>query len=267
MVETFGTITTNHDIINDRYNPQKFVGRKWLIEEVARFRDDNDRRSLIIVGEPGSGKSSFLAYLAEFWNCPRHFIRVDNRSGVAGVDPRAFLVSLGSQLYEKYGPDIFERGVSGHTSVTVGWTKDQAEVVGRFIDELYTLPFLPLQQDDVQVKVGVATGHSKVLGERVRRLVDVTLALDELTLLHASLIYPLRKIQTLHPTEKVAILVDALDESIHHAGTSILDVLPLPTDAEFPLNLCMVMTSRNGNHLSKFRTSDQGVRPKALVQI
>jgi len=257
MIETFGIITAYHDMINARYNPQEFVGRKWLIGEVVRFRDDEERRHLVIVGEPGSGKSTFLAYLAAFWNCPRHFIRVDNRSGVAGIDPRAFLVSLGAQLYEKYGLDIFERGIAGHTQVTVGWTKDQAEVVGRFVDELYTLPFLPLQRDDVQVKVGVAAGHSKVLGEQVRRLVDVTLALDELTLLHVALINPLHKIQELHPDEKVVILVDALDESIHHAGTtSILDVLPLPTDAEFPPNLRMVMTSRNGSHLSRYHLSD-----------
>src|SRR5437016_857447 len=148
MVEAFGTITAYHDAINRQYHLQEFIGRKWLIEEVTRFRNDKDRRSLIIVGEPGSGKSTFLAYLAEFWNCPRHFIRMDNFGGVTGVDPKAFLVSLGSQLYEKYGPDIFERGVSGGTQVTVGWTKDQSEVVGRFIDELVTLPFLPMQQDD-----------------------------------------------------------------------------------------------------------------------
>jgi len=257
MVEVFETITAYNDIINAHYNPQNFVGRKWLIEEATSFRDDKDRRSLIIVGEPGSGKSSFLAYLAEFWNCPRHFIRVDNRSGVTGVDARAFLISLSSQLYEKYGPDIFERGISGHIQVAVGWAKDQAEVVGRFIDELYTLPFLPLQGDEVQVKVGVATGRSKVFGERVRRLIDVTLALDALTLLHVALINPLGKVQQLHPDEKVVILIDALDESMRHAGTtSTLDVLPQSTDAEFPPNLRLVMTSRNGEHLSKFQPSD-----------
>ena len=256
MQKPLGRITTHHDVIYKRYNPQEFVGRRWLTEEVARFRDDEDRRHMVIVGEPGSGKSTFLAYLAESWNCPRHFIRVDNISGVTGVDPRAFLVSLGSQLYQKYGPHIFEQRISSTTKVMVGWAKDQKEIVGRFVEELYTLPFLPLQRDDIEVKVGIATGQSQVIGERIKRLVDVTLKLDELTLLHVTLINPLQKIQEVYPTEKVVILIDALDESLHHAGRKILDVIPQATDAEFPANLRLIMTSRRGEHLSKFRPDD-----------
>ena len=257
MVEVFGTITTYNDIIDARYNPQGFIGRKWLIKEVTRFRDGKGRRSLIIVGEPGSGKSTFLAYLAKLWNCPRHFIRVGNIGGVTGVDPRAFLVSLGSQLYQKYGPHIFEQSLSGSVKVAVGWAKDQTEVVGRFVEELYRLPFLPAQQDDVQVQVGVATGHSQVIGERIERLVDVTLKLDVLTLLHVALINPLQKIQVLYPTEKVLIFIDALDESLYHPGIKILDILPQDFDAEFPANLRLVMTSRPSESLDKFRREDQ----------
>ncbi len=256
MPEPLGRITTHHNVIHTRYNPQEFVGRRWLTKEVARFRDDEDRRHMVIVGEPGSGKSTFLAYLAESWNCPRHFIRVDNISGVTGVDPRAFLVSLGSQLYQKYGPHIFEQSISSTTKVMVGWAKDQKEIVGRFVEELYTLPFLPVQRDDIEVKVGIATGQSQVIGERIKRLVDVTLKLDELTLLHVTLINPLQKMQEVYPTEKVVILIDALDESLHHAGIKILDVIPQTTDAEFPANLRLIMTSRRGEHLSKFRSDD-----------
>ena len=70
MPESLGKITTYSNVIATRYNPDEFVGREWLIEEVTRFRDDEDRRYMVIVGEPGSGKSTFLAYLAEYWNCP-----------------------------------------------------------------------------------------------------------------------------------------------------------------------------------------------------
>jgi hypothetical protein len=275
MAEAFGTITSYHDIIYTRYNPQEFVGRKWLIEEVTRFRDDKDKRSLIIVGKPGSGKSTFLAYLAELWNCPRHFIRVDNIGGVTGVDPRAFLVSLGSQLYQKYGPDIFERGISGSTQVTVGWIKDQAQVVGRFVDELYTLPFLSVQRDDIQVKVGIATRQSQVIGERVKRLVDISLQLDVSTLLHAALINPLQKMQALYPTEKVVILIDALDESLYHSGMKIPDIIPHTSDADFPANLRLIMTTRPGEAADKFYVEDRlelnnvdkGYKEKNLVDI
>lgn len=95
MTKPFGTITTNNNIIYSHYDPAKFVGRRWLVDEVARFRDSRDGRLLLIIGEPGSGKSTFMAFLATIWNCPLHYIRVDNIRGVAGVDPRSFLVSIG----------------------------------------------------------------------------------------------------------------------------------------------------------------------------
>ena len=90
MPETLGRIIANHDVIHPRYDPAVFVEREWLVREVARFRDSLDRRQLIIVGEPGSGKSAFVAYLAETSECPRHFIRGDNIGGVTGISARNF---------------------------------------------------------------------------------------------------------------------------------------------------------------------------------
>jgi ABC-type branched-subunit amino acid transport system ATPase component len=142
MAQPFGHITANLNVIYPRYDPAKFVGRGWLVDEVARFRDNEHRQHMMIVGEPGSGKSTFTACLAETWNCTRNFIRADNVAGVTGVDPRAFLISMGAQLCQKYGPEIFVQGKSTKTRVIVGLAKDQAEVVGRMIEEMYTLPFL-----------------------------------------------------------------------------------------------------------------------------
>jgi hypothetical protein len=256
MAQQFGRISANLNVIYPRYDPANFVGREWLIDEVAQFRDSPDRRHLVIVGEPGSGKSALMAYLAEIWNCPRHFIRTDNVAGVTGVDPRAFLLSMGAQLCQKYGREIFEQGDSTKTKVTVGLAKDQAEVVGRMIDEMYTLPFLPQPEREVQVQVVAATGQSRVVGEHVKRMIDVTLALDELTLLHVAVIQPLNKIQQLDPDERVVLFIDAMDESLQHPGRGILDVIPTVSDSDFPDNLRLVITSRPGNHLSRFRKED-----------
>ena len=80
-----GRITAAREVIYGRYDPAAFVGRGWLLAEIERFRKDLGRRHLVIVGKPGSGKSAFIAYLAEHWNCPRHFIRVDSVGGVTLV--------------------------------------------------------------------------------------------------------------------------------------------------------------------------------------
>jgi WD40 repeat protein len=255
MCDYFSRITANHKIIYPRYDPDKFVGRQWLVDIVSQFRDDHDSRHLIIAGEPGAGKSTFLAYLAETWNCPRHFIRSDNIGGVTGVDPRAFLLSIGTQLFQKYGAEIFRMGDKQRTQVTVGLSKDQAEVVGRLIDELHTpLDFLG-QEKEVEVKVGIAAGKSKVIGERVKKLVNNALSLPETTLLHIAVLQPLEKLSQLHPDERAVICVDALDEALHHPGVSILDVIPRVGD-DLPSNLRLVMTSRPGGHLVSFREKD-----------
>lgn len=248
-----GLITSHQDVISARYKPDDYVGRVWLREAAEEFRGGQKSRHMVIVGEPGSGKSTFLAYLATNWNCPRHFVRGDNQGGVAGVDARAFLMSIGAQLYQRYGADLFPR-VPRSTNVVSAWTSGRSEVVGRWIDELYTLPFLPVAGQHVAVSAGITSGGSRVVGERISRMVDVTLALDELTLLHVAVLDPVRRLQQIDPGEVVVILVDALDEAVQRAATGpgLVDVIPRPADSDLPENLKFLMTSRPGNHLLRF---------------
>lgn len=252
-----GRITAAREVIYRRYDPAAFVGRGWLLGEVERFRKDLGRRQLVIVGEPGSGKSAFIAYLAEHWNCPRHFIRVDSVGGVTGVSARAFLISIGAQLFQKYGPDIFARPEPAPTRVSVGVARGRAHLVGRFIEELHSLPFLPRPEGEVDVRVIAAMGDSEVVGEHVGRLIDVAEALDERTLLHVTLVEPLRLLRDLDPDEQVVVAVDALDEALYHPAPRIQDVLPRVSDAGYPQNLKLVMTSRAGDHLAIFPPADR----------
>jgi hypothetical protein len=257
LTSVFGEITAARDVIYRRYPPDSFVGREWLVAEAARFRDDPKRRQLLIVGEPGSGKSAFVAYLAETWNAPRHFVRADHVGGVIGQSVRAAFIGLGAQLFQKYGAGIFDHAAPGVTRVTAGLTRDKAEIVGRLVDELHTLPFLPLHDRDVQVSVVAANGQSRVVGEHIRRLVDISYALDEATLLHAALLAPLHQLSALYPDETAVVLIDALDEAKRGAEVRIQDVIPRAGDADFPSNLRLLMTSRRGDHLAEFADRDQ----------
>ena len=238
-------ITVSLDVIQRLYPPDRFVGREWLIAEAERFLLDPDRHRLVILGEPGSGKSALLAYLASTWNAPRHFIRTDNKVGVTGASARSCLVSLGFQLFQLFGADIFPAPASQRTSVKVKWASGKAEVVGRVIDTLVTLGFGPQHAGQVSVQVGVAKNESSVIGERIGRVVEVAQALEPAELLHVMLVNPLLELYQRDPAVCVPVLIDALDESQDHPRPWVLDVLPVPSDAAYPPNLKLLMTSRD----------------------
>jgi hypothetical protein len=251
MLRQFGKITAFEELMAKRYSPQSLVGRAWLVDYVDAFRQNSTIPHLVITGEPGWGKSAFIAHLAELWNCPRYFIRADSLSGTTGLAAKPFLISLGAQLYQKYGRDIFVREILGSADVRAAWTRENAQVIGRVIEKLYSLPFLPIRPTDVRLVSGIAGSGSGVIGEQIRELHDITLSLDEVTLLHAVVLEPLVRLFEADPTERVVILIDALDEA-PQTPSSILDVIPRLSDAELPKNLKLVMTSRPGVHLLPF---------------
>jgi hypothetical protein len=257
-----GEITAQHDTIAALYDPDEFVGRGWLKTEAERLRVDPGRRRLVIVGEPGSGKSTFLAWLAHAWNCPRYFIRGGSVGGVTGTDPHSFLISLGQQLYQRYGRELFDSGAERSTVVRTRRTTGEAEVIGRFVEELYTLPFVSPARETVEVRAGVTSGAARVVGEQIGRLVDVTKSLDVRTLLHVALLDPIRRLSELHPDEVVVILIDALDAAAPPGRLAsaqepgIADIVAQMSDLECPANLRLLMTSRRGDHLASFTSGE-----------
>lgn len=238
------------------HNSPAFVGREWLRDEVVRFQNDSERHHLIIVGEPGSGKSAFITYLSDLWGCPHYFMRAGNLDTAAGASARAFLLSIGGQLADKYGSDIFGQS-SDSIIVQVGVTTDGSQIVGRDIDRRYTLPFLAgRSQGSVTVRAGLTKG-SRITGQKVREWYDFSTAVDESTLLHSCILEPLCQLARRDPQHCVLILVDALDEAAHRPSPTILNVIPRTDDPQFPTNLKLLMTSRPGEHLLVFHPEDQ----------
>ena len=73
-----------------------FVGRQWLMDEVfARLQDPKGSRALLLVGEPGWGKSAFAGHLfaanPDGQLLAAHFCRADRKDS---INPRRFVESL-----------------------------------------------------------------------------------------------------------------------------------------------------------------------------
>ncbi|MBN1571332.1 MAG: TIR domain-containing protein [Acidobacteria bacterium] len=77
-----------------------FTGRKWLCEEISQWLQKDNRRAMVIVAEPGVGKSSIAAWLSQ------------SRSDVLGIhfcthqnsrtlDPNEFVACLVSHLHAR----------------------------------------------------------------------------------------------------------------------------------------------------------------------
>ncbi|WP_413173905.1 hypothetical protein [Anabaena azotica] len=247
------TITTHQETITSLFNPVDFVKREWLLEKIERhFKENPGKQHLIIVGEPGSGKTAYLAHLANHWNCPRHFIRFDAVSSVTGIDPRSFLLSIGSQLYEKYGEQIFDEAGSLDVSLTGDSITQGSDVNTVIIKNLFRLPWQKPLKANVKIELRDVS-NTKVTGVQIQNVVNTALALDEETLLHLAVLDPIKKIQNLPLKEEdkeVTILINALDELSEGSGKSILDVIPRYND-DFPNNLRLVMTTRPMPKLKK----------------
>ncbi|MGB8218659.1 MAG: AAA family ATPase [Candidatus Methanoperedens sp.] len=84
------------DIINEKI--PNFVGREFVFTELEAFLKDNDCGYFVINGEPGIGKTSLIAYLANKHNCICHF----NVKLLNIVTAENFLRNVCMQLTSRY---------------------------------------------------------------------------------------------------------------------------------------------------------------------
>ena len=83
-------------LIREYVTAPHFVRRLWLSEQVAGTLADPQCRFLLLTGEPGSGKTAFMAGLAhEHPDWLRYFIRRDTQTPLSSGDTRSFLFALG----------------------------------------------------------------------------------------------------------------------------------------------------------------------------
>jgi WD40 repeat protein len=224
----------------------RFVERPWLGELIAEKLRDPDRRFLLVTGEPGSGKTALMAWLAkQHADWPRYYIRRDSQVPLNSGDARSLLFAVGHQLASLH-PAQFELG---RLEISVRQRMDEVGAGGRAtgisLEELAVSPFRPTALR-VEQDVGLVGGELE--GISVHRLVAEERLLELPNLAELALFTPARALLEDEPDARVVILVDALDELRYHSsGTTALDWLA--SCPELPPNVRFVLSSRPDDRL------------------
>ena len=235
-------------------NP-RFIERRWLEERVlAAFPEPSS--FLLLTAEPGAGKSAFLAQLARkhpAWL--RYFIRRDQRSPLADVSARSFLLRIGYQLAvlrpELFAADQLRLSVSQR----VGETSEGSEIVGAEVARLVATPF---QRKAIEIEQQVGAHAGRLTGLSIGELVIEPRLLSLEDLLYLALFQPATALTRLDPRGRIVILIDALDEIAFHRETDNI-VAWLANCKSLPDNIRFVLTSRPGDTaLGLFRQRQAG---------
>ena len=149
-------------------NP-RFLRRAWLADSVDERLADLDSRFVLLIAEPGAGKSTFMAQLAaghDSW--PRYFIRRDQRTPLGDVSAHSFLLRIGYQLSVAY-PDLFQQDlVKIGVEQRIGSVEDGGVLLGAEIKRVLASPF---HQKVLEIHQNVTRSKGKIVGLRIDELV------------------------------------------------------------------------------------------------
>ncbi|MEU4448609.1 hypothetical protein AB0K14_33775 [Actinosynnema sp. NPDC050801] len=228
-----------------------FVERAWLLDRIERHFRDPGCRFVLLLGGPGTGKSTVLAWLARrFGVSPRYFLGKLGGGSSVGGDAKSLLIRLGNQL-AALRPGVMGADLDVRVEQTVGEVRGRA--VGVRVDVLRVSPFRHTAMQVAQ-RADVVTGE--VVGVEVGLVVSETRLLQVPDLHEFALLEPARRLAEDEPDALVVVLVDALDELRFRAtGADTADVLDwLAEVPELPANVRVVASARPDDHLlERFR--------------
>ncbi len=252
------------DAVVRRYvsdNP-RFLRRDWLADHVEKRLDAPGCRFVLLVAQPGAGKSAFMSQLADdHLEWLRYFIRRDQRTALGDVSAKSLLLRIGFQLAARH-PAAFSRDeISLSVRQRIGEVSNQGELIGAEIERLTASPFYKVV---MQIEQSVRSNQGRTVGLKVDELVVESRLLTDVDLLHLALVDPAKVLQRRDPTQRITILIDALDEISYHATTD--DILTWLTNCPaLPENVRFVITSRTADERLKLFCDKQASNLSELI--
>jgi WD40 repeat protein len=233
----------------------RFVERPWLVELVEEKLALPKCRFVLLTGEPGSGKTALLAWLAQ--RSPdwlRYFIRRDSQVPLNSGDARSFLFALGHQL-AALRPGLFHpEKLEIVVRQRVGEIERGGRTVGIQVGDLEVSPFY---ETAIRVEQQAGTVAGDLTGITAGRLVAEERFLEVANLQFLALLDPAEVLLREEPDARIVILVDALDELRYHSrGESALDWLA--ACPQLPANVRFLLTSRPDERLLELFRRRQG---------
>lgn len=233
-------------LVRSYVDDPRFVARGWLADRIDTELAGPDCRFVLLTGEPGSGKTAFMAWLARRWpDALRYFIRRDSRSPLDAADARSLLLSLGHQLAHRR-PELFQ---PERLEVVVCQRVDSVEMGGRLSGiRVADLQVSPFYQTALRVEQTVGRVAGELEGIAVGRMVVEDRLLEPGLLQFLALLDPAALLQRDLPEERIMVLIDALDElRYHHVAPSALDWLA--SCPELPPSVRVICSSRPDDEL------------------
>ena len=133
----FDSIVESYMIFNRR-----FVRRDWLSADLDLKLAEADTRFVLILAEPGAGKSAFVAQLAhDHPTWLRYFIRRDQHAVLSDTSAKSLLLRIGYQLAARCSNLFNAEELKLSVSQNIGKAEAGSEVVGAKVKRLVSSPF------------------------------------------------------------------------------------------------------------------------------